>query len=108
MSSTLWQTAMSTILFRFKKANSPTRLVYFEMWPSWQDLASNVSRLFDIPQEKVGIAFVENRDATMLENERGFQGFYQSLDQSCKEIKFVVQDIRTPDGEFRPRQGLIF
>ena len=87
-------------LFKFKKANASTRLGHFDTQPTWGDLASKVANLFHIPLEDVGVAFVgEHRETITLSNEQDLQYFYESLDQSSGEIKFVVQNLRTPDGE---------
>ena len=91
---------MPFIPFKFKKANAPTRLADFDTQPTWGDLASKIAQLFDIPLKDVGVAFVDKcKDAITLNNEQDLQRFYNSLDQSSEEIKFVVQDLRTPDGE---------
>ena len=86
--------------FKFKKANARTKLVYFDTQPSWGDLTSKIVQLFDIPVKDVGVAFVDkSNDAITLDNDQDLQHFYQSLDQSPEEIKFVVLDLSTPDGE---------
>jgi len=91
---------MPFIPFKLKNAKAPTRLAYFDTQPTWGDLASKIAKLFDIPLNDVGVAFVDKRkDAITLNDEEDLQGFYNSLDQSSEEIKFVVQDLRTPDGE---------
>jgi hypothetical protein len=91
---------MPFIPFKFKKANAPTRLAEFDTQPNWEDLASKIAQLFDIPLKDVGVAFVDKRnDTIILNNEQDLQLFYKSLDHSSEEIKFVVQDLRTPDGE---------
>jgi hypothetical protein len=93
-------TAMPFIPFKFKKANAPTRLADFDTQPTWGDLASKIAKLFDIPLKDVGVAFVDKRnDAITLSNEQDLQRFYKWLDPSSEEIKFVVQDLWTPDGQ---------
>ena len=90
---------MPSVPFKFKKANAPTRLADFDTQPSWEDLSSKIAKLFDIPLKDVGVAFVDKRnEAVTLNNEQDIQRFYKSLDQSSEEIKFVVQDLQTPDG----------
>jgi hypothetical protein len=85
---------------QFKKANAPSRLADFDTQPTWGDLASKIAKLFDIPLKDVGVAFVDKcNDVITLNSEQDLQRFYRSLDQSSEEIKFVVQDLRTPDGE---------
>lgn len=92
---------MSFIPFKFKKANAPTRLAFFEKQPTWGDLTSKIAQLFDIPPKDVGVAFVDKwKDAVTLYSEEHFIHFYKSLDRSsAEEIKFVIQDLRSPDGE---------
>ena len=85
---------------KLKKANASARLVYFDAQPSWGDLASKIANLFNIPPKNIGVAFVDKaKNAVTLTNEQELQRFYKSLDQSSEEIKFVVQDLQTPDGE---------
>jgi len=91
---------MPVFSFKLKKANDPTRLADFDAPPSWEDLALKISKLFDIPAKDVGVAFVDKaKGAVTLTNDQELQQFYKHLDQSSEEIKFVVQDLQTPDGE---------
>ena len=91
---------MPFIPFKFKKANAPTRLADFDTQPTWKDLASEIAQLFDIPLKEVSVAFVDkHNDTVSLNNEKDLQRLYKSLDQSSEEIKFVVRDLRTPNGE---------
>jgi PB1 domain. len=94
-------TAMPLIPFKLKKANAPTRLADFDIQPSWEDLASRVHQLFNIPSEHVGVAFVDkDKDMVLLTNEQELVYFYKSLyQQSSQEIKFVVQDLQYLDSE---------
>jgi hypothetical protein len=56
--------------------------------------------LFNIPSDHVGVAFVdEDKEAFVLIDEQGLQAFYETLDQSSPEIKFVVQDLQTLDDD---------
>ena len=105
---------MSFIPFKFKKANAPTRLAFFEKQPTWGDLTSKIAQLFDIPPKDVGVAFVDKwKDAVTLYSEEHFIHFYKSLDRSsAEEIKFVIQDLRSPDGESticgHPHQSIMY
>ena len=94
---------MPFVPFKFKKSNAPTRVAEFDTQPSWGDLASKVAQLFNIPLKHVGVTyFDEAKDAVTITNEEELQGLYYKsfrLDQSFEENKFVVQDLRTPDGE---------
>jgi hypothetical protein len=91
---------MSLVQFKLKKAGASTRHANFDGNPSWGYLASVISRLFDVPLNRVGVAFIdENKNATSLANEQELQNFYNSLGHSPEVIKFVIQDLTAPDGE---------
>ena len=91
---------MPFIPFKLKKANTPSRFAHFDEKPSWADLASKISQLFNIPTDRVGVAFIaKDKDPDILANEQDLQLFYKFLDKSSQEIKFVVQDLQTPDRE---------
>jgi hypothetical protein len=91
---------MSLIQFKLKKADASTRHANFPKNPSWGNLASVISLLFDVPLDRVGVAFIdEDKNARSLANEQELQSFYDSLDHSPGVFKFVVQDLTAPDGE---------
>jgi hypothetical protein len=91
---------MTLVRFKLKKANTPARLAHFDARPHWEDLASKIANLFNTPPKDIGVAFIDKaKDAVTLTNDQELQDFYQSFDQSSGEIKFVVQDLQTPDGE---------
>lgn len=91
---------MPFIPFKLKKANTPSRFAHFDEQPSWADLASKISQLFNIPSDRIGVAFItKDKEPDILANERDLHLFYKFLDQSSQEIKFVVQDLQTPDRE---------
>jgi hypothetical protein len=90
---------MSLVRFKLKKADASTKLANFHEKPSWGDLASEITRLFGIPPECVGVAFIDKDKTISLTNEQELQGFYSSLDHSTQVIKLVVQDSRAPDSE---------
>jgi PB1 domain len=89
--------------FKFKKSNALTRIAEFEAQPSWGDLASKIAQLFNIPLKDVGVTYFDKaQDAVTVTNEQELQHFYyisSKLNQSSEENKFVVQDLRNPDGE---------
>lgn len=58
-----------TIFFKLKKANASTKLAYFSEKPSWEDLTSKIARLFNIPSDRVGVAFVEKEEPITLSSE---------------------------------------
>jgi hypothetical protein len=91
---------MSLVRFKLKKANALTKLANFHEKPSWGDLASEISRLFGVPPDYVGVAFIDkDKDTISLTNEQELQAFYDSPDHSPEVIKFVVYHVRAPDGE---------
>jgi len=56
--------------------------------------------MFSIPEENVDVAFVDKAQRTVtLTSEQELQGFYKSSDCSSEDIKFIVQNRATPDGE---------
>ncbi|KAF8347795.1 hypothetical protein F5887DRAFT_1072145 [Amanita rubescens] len=81
---------------KLKKANAPTRLAFFDAQPSWGDLASKIADLFSMSPKNVSVNFVDQaKDVVVsLTNE---QELHEYFDQSSGEIKFVVQDLQTPD-----------
>ena len=91
---------MPLVPFKLKKANAPAKLAHFDAQPSWGDLASKIANLFNIPPKDIGVAFIDKaKDAVTLTNDQELQDFYQSFDRSSEEVKFVVQDLQTSDGE---------
>jgi hypothetical protein len=86
---------------KLKKANAPTRLAHFDAQPSWGDLASKIADLYSMSPKNVSVNFVDQaKDVVVsLTNEQELQCFYEHFDQSFGEIKFVVQDLQTPDRE---------
>ena len=92
---------MPRVRFKLKKPNARINLVSFDWQPSWEDLASSISELYNIPPDRIGVAFFNNKakEPDILTDEQQFQRFYKSLDPSEEPIKFVVQDLQTLDGE---------
>jgi Crinkler effector protein N-terminal domain len=86
-----------TIFFKLKKANASTKLAYFSEKPSWEDLTSKIARLFNIPSDRVGVAFVEKEEPITLSSEDELQGFYKY--KSSEVLDLVVQDTLDPDSE---------
>lgn len=86
--------AVPFITFKLKKANAPSRFAHFDELPSWDD-SSRITRLFNIPSSRVGVAFIaKEKEPENLSDKRDLQRFYESLDQRSdqrsEEIKFVV------------------
>ncbi|SRR6266576_4798434 len=92
---------MSFITIKLKKAKAPTRLIYFDVQPSWGDLASKIVRLYDVSSENVSVTFFdEAKDTVTITSDEELQHFYKRYYQPSKEIKFVVQDLQFPDREW--------
>ncbi|KAF8346567.1 hypothetical protein F5887DRAFT_1281694 [Amanita rubescens] len=82
---------------KLKKANAPTALARFDARPSWGDLASTIAELFEISLNNVGVVFIdEAKEAHIITEEQYLQSFYEVFDPP-EQIKFVVQDLQTPD-----------
>ena len=91
---------MSLVQFKLKKADASTKLISFHKEPSWGNLASEITRLFGVPEEYVGVAFIDkDKDTISLINKDDLKDFYGSLDHFPQVIKLVVQDLRAPDSE---------
>jgi hypothetical protein len=86
-----------TIFFKLKKANASTKLAHFSEKPSWEDLTSKIARLFNIPSDRVGVAFVEKEQPITLSSEGELQDFYKY--KTSEVIDLVVQDTLAPDSE---------
>jgi hypothetical protein len=89
---------MTSRTFILKKANASTKLAYFSKAPSWEDLTSKITHLFNIPSDRVDVAFVEKDEQPItLTNEGELQDLYKWLPSEL--IKLVVQDTSSPDSE---------
>src|SRR6267154_3274759 len=92
--------AMSLVRFQLKKADASTQHANFPEKPSWEDLASEITRSFGVPPDYAAVVFIDkDKKPISLTNEQELQGFYDSLNHSPEVIKFVVQDSRVPDSE---------
>ncbi len=77
-----------------------SQLPEFDEWPAWDELSSKIVEQFQIPHDQVFVTFRNSEGHfTNLTNDGELQQLYKSLDQSCRYIKFVVQDSQAPDGE---------
>jgi PB1 domain len=86
------------------KSKAFTRLVSFDAQPTWENLASEISLLFDIPMEAVGVTFIDEAgDLVTLTNEKDLQSFFDKFFIADTKFfpKFVVQNLDSPDGEFQ-------
>ena len=85
---------------RLKKPPFPTRNESFNVRPSWVELASRITKLFDIPLERVGVAYIdEDHETSVITDETGLLDYYNSISETFK-IKFVVINVSERDSEF--------
>ena len=98
-------TAMPFVV-KLKKASAlaeltpQTILAPFDTWPSWGDLTLKIAEEFSISSNNVGVVFLDKVDGKYtLKNEQDLQSFYDVFHPSSGKIKFVVQDLQTPDCE---------
>ncbi|KAM6490570.1 hypothetical protein JOM56_013913 [Amanita muscaria] len=88
---------------KLKKAGASAELTQiilarFDARPSWGDLASKIAEEFSISSNNVGVVFLDEAEGKLtLKNEQELQSFYEIFDPSSGKIKFVVQDLQTPD-----------
>ncbi|KAF8642845.1 hypothetical protein AX14_009694, partial [Amanita brunnescens Koide BX004] len=82
---------------KLKKANAPTVVARFDARPSWGDLASTIAEQFEISLNNVSVVFIdEAKEEYIITEEQYLQSFYEVFNPPEK-IKFVVQDLQTPD-----------
>jgi hypothetical protein len=61
---------MAFARFKLNKANASTKLAPFQKRPSWEELALKITHLFNVPQEHVGVVYVDdNRNIVSLNSE---------------------------------------
>ena len=84
------------MIFKLKRANAITRFATFASPPSWKDLSTRISGLFDIPVGDILLVYIDNTPTALADDEE-LQNFYQKI-QSDEEIRFVVQDKENMDG----------
>jgi len=86
---------MFPILIKLKKANTLTRLTHFSVLLSWHNLFLEITNIFQIPLKEIGVTYT---DSKTLCNNQDLHHFSKSL-QPFEKIKFVIQDLQTPDTE---------
>jgi len=76
------------------------QLLELDAWPTWDELTSKIIQLFQIPRDQIIITF-RNPHGKFIDitNVGDLQQLCESLQESCRYIKFVVQDSRALDGE---------
>jgi hypothetical protein len=90
-------------LFKLKKAGAFARLVDFEQRPTWQVLTSRVWYIYNIPPERVKIAFKDHDEMIRISDNQELHLFYETLYQPAGPAgipMFVVHDAeaQVPDG----------
>jgi len=96
---------MSFTQFKLTKSGGLTRRIQFPGTepPSWFTLASKIESLYDIPIEKIGVAYIDNDgDEVTLSSEDELQDFYAAAHKPSDTVKLVVQDL----GSLRDSQHL--
>ena len=86
-------------LVRLKKFPFPYRVESFNARPSWVELASRITKIFDIPLEKVGVAYMDDDETSVITDETALLDYYNSIPETLK-IKFVVINVGDRDSEF--------
>src|SRR5215471_9540080 len=86
--------------FKLKKADAPTKVVTFDGLPPWQDLASRISGIYDIPQDRVELALIDEGDVVPYRGQRDLEEFYDAFYNPDKINKLVVQNVDDPDREY--------
>lgn len=87
---------MASTQFKLAKLNGLTRRIHFPgtELPSWSALASKIESLYEIPVEKIGVAYVDSDgDEVTLSSDDELQDFYAAVHKPPEIIKFVVQDL---------------
>jgi len=88
-----------TAILLMKANTSEARLAHFDGSPSWPELSSKVAQMFSIPQKDVGVAYVDKAGVSVtVRNDQDLGHYYRFL-ESFEQMKFVVQNLRIPDGE---------
>jgi len=86
---------MFPILIKLKKANTLARLIHFSVLLSWHNLFSEITNIFQIPLKEISVTYT---DSKTLCNNQDLHHFSKSL-QPFEKIKFVIQNLQTPDTE---------
>ena len=85
---------MSSAIFKLTKPGGITRRVQFPNFPSWFALASKIESLYDVPIEKVGVAYIDSDgDQVTISSEDELQDFYALPRKPNETIKLSVQDL---------------
>ncbi|KAL4241726.1 hypothetical protein ABKN59_000789 [Abortiporus biennis] len=89
-------------LFKFMRPpDGFTRRVMFTQIPAWEELATKIESLYEIPKDKVAVSYVDvDGDEVTLSSDEELQELYKSnpqlLSDPPKAIKFTVRDLSVP------------
>lgn len=87
---------MVSTQFKLSKPGGQTRRIHFFQLPSWLALASKIGSLYDIPIEKIGVAYVDSDgDEVTVSSDDELQDFYANCYKPSETIKLAVQDLRS-------------
>ncbi|KAH9833525.1 uncharacterized protein C8Q71DRAFT_860320 [Rhodofomes roseus] len=90
---------MSTPQFHIKlsQPHGFTRAVLFTAPPTWDDLTSRIKSFFDIPEDRVALAYVDaDGDEVTLNSQHELHELFTALrcDTNSTTLKFAVRDMR--------------
>ncbi|TFY61345.1 hypothetical protein EVJ58_g4568 [Rhodofomes roseus] len=90
---------MSTPQFHIKlsQPHGFTRAVLFTAPPTWDDLTSRIKSFFDIPEDRVALAYVDaDGDEVTLNSQHELHELFTALrcDTDSTTLKFAVRDMR--------------
>lgn len=89
-------TTMSSVHFKLSIPNGLTRRVSFPTRPSWNELATRIQALYNIPLGRLGVSYVDSDgDEVTLSSEEELHDFYDTVDsgQGGQLIKFRVVEL---------------
>lgn len=95
---------MSAALFKFTKPpDGLTRRVMFYSTPTWDELASKIESLYEVPKDKVGVSYIDtDGDEVTLSSEEELQDYYRfntpvkgfgPSGDAMKAIRFTVREL---------------
>lgn len=85
---------MSSAIFKLTRPGGITRRIQFPNLPNWFALASKIESLYEVPIEKVGVAYIDSDgDQVTISSEDELQDFYALPRKQNETIKLSVQDL---------------
>ncbi|KAL4070639.1 hypothetical protein J3A83DRAFT_3237318 [Scleroderma citrinum] len=88
---------MATVQFKLSKQGSLTRRVNFSTRPDWPTLSAKIATLFNIPNDNVGVSYVDaDGDEITLSTDEELSDYYKTITSfPTPTIKFTVSDLRS-------------